>query len=181
MFYNISFSEIIFVAAGALFLYLVILGSVFRKRLATALGWSPRPGTAQAATSSPQYTHSIVGESLPPLIDKPANHPSEVAGVYDTEDDLYYEPVDDGAVTLLKSAEHVVEQIQEVVDGIASHPANPEEVYTKIRAIVSQYSFFEGTEYYDAINSFIAVTVQRDCDLALTEEDLKTLWLEQAA
>jgi hypothetical protein len=86
---------------------------------------------------------------------------------------------------LLKSAENVVEQIQLVVDEIAAgpspYPANPEEVFTKIRAIVSQYRIFENTEYYDAINNFVAVTVQRDCDLALTPDDLKGLWLLEAA
>jgi hypothetical protein len=178
---TVSLSEIVLIAAGAIGLYLLILGTVFRKNLADALGWPTRPAAAQTVATSAQAVDSIVSESLAPLIDKPADHPSEIAGVYDPYEDPYYEPIDDGAVTLLKAAEHVVEQIQEVVDHIASHPANPEEVYMKIGAIVSQYSFFEGTEYYDAINSFIAVTVQRDCDLALTEEDLKTLWLERAA
>jgi hypothetical protein len=181
MFSNVPLSEIVLVAAGAIALYLLILGTVFRKDLATALRWPIRPATAQAGTASYQAGDTTKVESLSPLIDKPADHPSEKAGVYDPFDDPYYEAVEDSSVTLLKSAEHVVEQIQDVVDNIASRPANPEEVYTKIRAIVSQYSFFEGTEYFDAINSFIAVTVQRDCDLTLTEEDLKTMWLEHAA
>lgn len=84
-------------------------------------------------------------------------------------------------VTLLKEAELVVEKIQDVVDHIASRPANPEEVYTKIQAIVSDYSFFFDTEYYDAINNFISVTVHRDCDLQLTEDEIKGLWYAAAA
>lgn len=117
---------------------------------------------------------------LPPLIDKPADHPVEQAGYY-PEEEPEFEMIDNQENVLLKEAEKVVEEIQDVVDHIASRPANPEEVFTKIRAIVSQYSFFLETEYYDAINSFVAVTVQRDCDLQLEKEDLKMLWLADAA
>jgi len=181
MFSNISFSEILILVGGGLCLYLVILVTVFGKKLATALGWPIRPVIHQAAAMSSKITGDLSPDALPPLIDKPADHPAEQAGVFQPYDDLYSEPIDEGAITLLKSAEHVVEQIQEVVDHIASHPANPDEVCSKIRSIVSHYSFFEETEYYEAINSFITVTVQRDCDLALTEDDLKLLWVEEAA
>lgn len=124
-----------------------------------------------------------------PLIDKPGDHPIHQAAVQATADEYSDDDtmvMDDEVETfLLKSAENVVEQIQavvdDIVDGPSPHPANPEEVFTRIRAIISQYRIFENTEYYDAINNFVAVTVQRDCDLALTPDDLKGLWWPEAA
>ncbi|HVU97753.1 MAG TPA: hypothetical protein VHE34_21160 [Puia sp.] len=181
MLYNLSLVEILLIAAGAVALYLAILATVFGKKLPALLGRSLRASVSQATATVSHGMPERAVEELPPLIDKPADHPAEQAGMFHPYDDLYSEPIDEGAITLLKSAEHVVEQIQEVVDHIASHPANPDEVCSKIRSIVSHYSFFEDTEYYDAINSFIVVTVQRDCDLALTEDDLKLLWVEEAA
>lgn len=183
MFYNLSTAEIIFVCVGTLGLYLLIMGIAYGKKLVTT--WGKIPGQPLAQAKSLQATGEAWPnrESLPPLIDKPADHPVEQAGIYQPADD---EPAfeiveDEGATTLLKEAERVVEQIQDVVNHIASHPANPDEVFSKIRAIVSEYRIFIDTEYFDAINSFVAVTVQRDCDLSLTEEDLKTLWYAQAA
>jgi hypothetical protein len=118
---------------------------------------------------------------LPHLIDKPADHPVEQAGIYEDEDDTVYEMVDMEDVTLLKEAEKVVEEIQDVVDHIASYPPDREEVFTKIKAIVCQYRLFMDTEYYDAINSFVAVTVQRDCAINFPLHDLKALWYNEAA
>ena len=125
---------------------------------------------------------------FPALIDKPAqlsHQPSVQVAIEDYADDDIMIMADEDESFLLKSAENVVEQIQSVGDEVAAgpspYPANPEEVFTKIRAIVSQYRIFENTEYYDAINNFVAVTVQRDCDLALTPDDLKGLWLLEAA
>lgn len=182
MFSYLPAPEIGFIAAGVLCLYILIAAAVYGKKLLANWGKLLHLPMASAAagSKSPKAIWSRQ-ETLPPLIDKPADHPAEQAGVYDLTDEVTVEFDDDGEITLLKEAERVVAEIQFIVDGIESHPANPDEVFTKIRAVVSDFSFFEGTEYYDAINSFIAVTVQRDCDLALTEEDLKALWYSQAA
>jgi hypothetical protein len=182
MFHNLSSAQMLFIAVGTICLYVLILGVVFGKKLVATWLRPAHSPVLQTSSSphgpSPSWSRQ---DNLPPLIDKPADHPAEQAHVYSDAEDPYFELTEDGSVTLLKSAEQVVEQIQDVVDNIASRPANPDEVFTKIRAIVSDYSFFLDTEYYDAINSFVAVTVQRDCDLALTEEDLKALWYAEAA
>ena len=154
----------------------------YRKRLSAVL----QHGSAQLQVKGSSRT---ADPFFSPLIDKPHDYPVQGAAVHpdaeDYSDDDLLVMADDDETFLLKSAEHVVEQIQTVVDDIAAtpspHPANPEEVFTKIRAIVSQYKVFENTEYYDAINNFVAVTVQRDCDLALTPDDLKGLWWPEAA
>jgi hypothetical protein len=86
------------------------------------------------------------------------------------------EMLDDDDSILLKEAERVVEEIQKVIDNIASNPPNPEEVFTKIRAIVRQYRIFQNTVYYEAVNNFIAQAVLRDCGIAWTADDLMVLW-----
>jgi hypothetical protein len=183
MLYNFSAAEVLFIVIGTLGLYLLIVAIAYGKKLVTT--WGKPPGQPIVQTSFAQSRGGAKPnlESFPPLIDKPADHPLEQAGIYQpTDDEPAFEIIEDeGATTLLKEAESVVEQIQDVVNHIASHPANPDEVCSKIRSIVSEYRIFMNTEYFEAINSFVAVTVQRDCDLALTEEDLKTLWYAEAA
>lgn len=113
------------------------------------------------------------------LIDKPfeqfghAPHFIEHGG---PDDEEQYELLDDDNNVLLKEAERVVEEIQTTITHIASKPPNPEEVFSKIRAIVSQYSIFQNTEYYEAINSFVSITVERDCNIKYSAQDLQALW-----
>ena len=165
-----------------LLVFILIAFINYRKRLSAVLDHGSAQLQMKSSTKAAESFFS-------PLIDKPADHP-----VHQTAEEIYTRDYSEDDVMimsdedegfLLKSAEHVVEQIQSVVDEIAAtpgpHPANPEEVFTKIRAIVSQYPIFENTEYYDAINNFVAVTVQRDCDLALTADDLRGLWWSEAA
>jgi hypothetical protein len=179
MYMNIPLPAIAILGAVLLALYSLFACLLYRKRFTTVLSrLSPASRAAVVAADPDRY--------FTPLIDKPADHPEELAHATrqdpndDPDDDV--EMIDDeGGSFLLKEAENVVEQIQAVVDHIATRPANPDEVFTKIRAIVSQYTIFENTEYYDAINNFVAVTVQRDCDLALTADDLKALWWKDAA
>jgi hypothetical protein len=179
MFYNFSSSALVFGLVGALLLYLLIIGVTYFKKIFpigklvghALVNINGAPATTTAGIP-PRRDH------FPPLIDKPADHPAEQVAFYEDDfDESFLEMTDDeGGTTLLKEAERVVEEIQFVVNHIASHPANPDEVFTKIRAIVSRYRLFLETEYYDAINNFIVVTVERDCDLTLSEEDLAALW-----
>lgn len=92
------------------------------------------------------------------------------------EEDLFLELLEENDSILLKEAERVVEEIQDTLDHIASSPANPEEVTTKIKAIVSPYSIFLETEYYDSINAYIAMAVERDCGISFSREELQHLW-----
>ncbi|MBC9909114.1 hypothetical protein [Chitinophaga varians] len=92
------------------------------------------------------------------------------------EEDDTWELIEDDSSILLKEAEAVTEQISNVVTNIASDPANPAEVFSKIKAIVSQYKIFEGTDFYDAINRFVSVTVDRELNLRFDEQQLCELW-----
>lgn len=179
MYPNIPLPVLTCIGAAFLAIYVIVAAFFYRRRLAAILGrGSDRLQMKAPADATDHY--------FPPLIDRPASHPAENIVPQQTREE--YSDLDEMVLIedqeagfLLRSAEHVVEQIQDVVDHIASSPANPDEVFTKIRAIVSQYTIFENTEYFDAINNFVAVTVQRDCDLALTPDDLKALWFSQAA
>lgn len=164
-------------ALAVFVLYFILAFIAWRRKTDPFLGRKVRTASLSAAVPDKE-------RFIAPLIDKPADHPTAVMEQDpdpDEEETYLFEPVDDEESMLLKEAEKVVEKIQDVVDHIASLPANPDEVFTKIRAIVSQYTFFENTEYYEAINNFVQVTVQRDCDLALTVEDLTALWYKDAA
>src|SRR5205085_1007564 len=104
----------------------------------------------------------------PELIDRPGIVEEEINVSLDKENYLTepaLEMVDDEENILLKAAEIVVEKVQDVVNHIASSPPNPDEVLSKLKFIVNQYQIFKNTEYFDAINSFIAITVERDCSL----------------
>lgn len=92
------------------------------------------------------------------------------------EEESTLEMLDDDDSILIKEAEKVIEQIQDQINHIASNPPNPEEAYTKIRAVVRQYRIFENTEYFDPINRFIALAVNRDCNIQWTEQELLALW-----
>ena len=92
------------------------------------------------------------------------------------EDEGTLEMLDDDDSILVKEAEKVIELIQDEVNHVASNPPNPEELFTKIRSIVRQYRIFENTEYFEAINRYIALVVNRDCDIQWSEEDLLVLW-----
>ncbi|HLZ15557.1 MAG TPA: hypothetical protein VKQ08_00865, partial [Cyclobacteriaceae bacterium] len=83
MFYNLSAHGLIFGLVGALVLYAVILGITYGKKL---LNLGKHFGIPLVQTSGASI--GTVGglksntDHFPPLIDKPADHPSEQA-VYD--------------------------------------------------------------------------------------------------
>jgi flagellar basal body-associated protein FliL len=125
-----------------------------------------------------QAPDTLLSTDLLPLIERPFN--PIIGNASDSSEtdvvDEGWEFADDNDNLLLKEAEKVVEEIQSTIDHIASNPPNPEEVSSKINAIVRQYKVFENTEYFEAINSFIAVSVERDCKIKYSEDELLALW-----
>ena len=96
-------------------------------------------------------------------------------------DDVDFHPeweiVEDERTALLKEAECVVENVQDIVNHIASNPPNEQEVVSKLNALLNRYGLFEQTEYYDAINRFVLITVQRDLGITLEQSTVESLWL----
>lgn len=122
----------------------------------------------------PQYTLLSKSKSkmtLPPAIDLAPQEP-ELEPIDESE----LEIPDDPYTTLLKEAERLVDRIQETINHIASSPPNPEEVTSKIRAIISPYKFLLDTEYYDSINVYISLALERDCEIKLSPGELQLLW-----
>ena len=126
-----------------------------------------------------QFSQAAASGYPPQLIDRPVIDLDDNTTIT-IEKEFAGEPkleiVEDEETALLKAAEIVVEKVQDVVNHIASSPPNPEEVFTKIKAIVGRYRIFENTEYFEAINSFIAITVERDCGIQFTKDELMQLW-----
>jgi hypothetical protein len=165
---------------GILILYLSVAVYSYRKKWASLQTLFRSKASLQTqGAGNPACAATGYADIMPPLIDRPY-----ASVVYDDEEpqrgpspeDLYYDLEEDEKNVLLLEAEKVVEQIQETLNHIASNPPNREEVVTKISAIVSDYSLFHETEYFDAINSFISITVKRDCNIDMTKEEIADLW-----
>ena len=127
-----------------------------------------------------QFSQAATPGYPPALIERPILDLDEHTTITierEKTEDPRLEMIEDEETALLKAAEVIVEKVQDIVNKIASNPPNPEEVFTKIRSIVSQYRIFDNTEYFDAINSFIAVTVERDCNIKFTKDQLLALWV----
>jgi hypothetical protein len=115
-------------------------------------------------------TQATTGMVLPPAVE------TEQEYEQDTIDESGFEMIEDDEQTLLKEAEKVVDKIQDTINHIASAPPNPEEIHSKIKSIVTPYRFLLETEYYESINTYIALSVERDCGIALTPSELASLW-----
>ncbi|WP_217607284.1 hypothetical protein [Chitinophaga sp. GbtcB8] len=107
---------------------------------------------------------------LPPAVESTSlAEPEEI-------DDSGFEIIAAEDMTLLKEAERVVDKIQDCINHIATDPPNPEEVSSKIKAVIQPYCFFQETEYYDSINTYIALSVERDCGIKLTPQEVQACW-----
>lgn len=171
MFTNSSWPTFLGVVVIVVALYYLLVAFLLRKTTAPLLSTKITPSIVPVSETSMS--------SLPQLIDKPTDDFSqdfELSFEKGPASETNMALMDDDESVLLKAAEIVVEKVQDIVNHIASNPPNPEEVTTKIRSVVNQYALFQNTEYYDAINSFIAVTVERDCSIQLSKQELMALW-----
>lgn len=138
----------------------------------------------QEISSSFSHSHSLIDpiELLPFHKEQSLVRPVEQEREYEAEnwDDIELIPVDEVSF-LLREADYVVEQIQEVLAHIASNPPNPEEVTSKVSSIVQPYRIFFDTEYYDSINAYISLAVERDCGILLSKAEIESLWFKGSA
>ena len=164
---------------------IILIISIIVAAVCTLLALNGRkkvlPALATPKAVSPiQLVQTSESEFPEPLIDRSGFILSDDAEItVERETPVFeakFEPIDDRETVLLKAAEIVVEKVQDVITHIASSPPNPEEVTSKIKSIVGSYGIFQDTEYFDAINSFIAISVERDCNIQLTKADLLALW-----
>jgi len=168
MFSSITGQQFLLISAVLIAIYYIIIGLFFRKKIGQMF---PNKGMSRPVLSS------VSMERLE-LIGRPAvqSAPTTELFIENEEDPNTIERIEDNDTILGKEAEKVVEEIQETLHHIASRPPNPEEVFTKINAIVRNYQIFQNTEYFEPINRFIALAVSRDCQLEWTEPELLALW-----
>lgn len=164
---------VIIVAAAILGSYYLIIFLAFRKKVAATLT------RTQNRQWVPVHQHHM--SAFPhQLIDRPVDKMEDEATLSfskETKPDIAeLEMVDDEENVLLKAAEIVVEKIQDTVNYMAAQSPSQETIHNKIKSIVNQYQIFHNTEYFDAINSFIAITVERDCAIQFSKEQLHALW-----
>jgi hypothetical protein len=171
MFSNITGPQFLLIIGGFIVTYYAVLALFFRRKLIAGL--TPTKGrTLQATQAGPNTTrHELIAR--PVEVD---GEPLEILLEKQPDDDDTLEILQDDDYILVKEAEKVVEQIQVEINHIVSNPPNPEEVFSKINAIVRQYRIFENTEYFEPINRFVALAVQRDCNIQWTEKDIMALW-----
>lgn len=138
-----------------------------------------QPILQMAAASDAHHYNSLPGSSYDPIHIPTAAYDSPLELTLEKEDDeSSFELVEDDSSILLKEAESVTEEISRIISNIASNPPNHIEVHTKIRAVVSQYQIFKDTEFYDAINRYIHVSVSRDLNITFTDAQLQEMWSE---
>jgi len=168
MFSNITGQQFLLLSATLIAIYYIIIGLVFRKKIGQLF---PEKRMSRPVLSS-------VSMDRLELIGRPAVQTALATEVFieKEEDPDTIERIEDNDTILGKEAEKVVEEIQETLHHIASLPPNPEEVFTKITAIVRNYQIFKNTEYFEPINRFIALAVSRDCQMEWTEPELLALW-----
>ncbi|MDF2190514.1 hypothetical protein [Paraflavitalea sp. CAU 1676] len=163
-----SYLIIAIVFLGLYIWFLSRLG-VFKQKTSIATTGGSLSATPPDIIPRSNLASGRVEMSLPP--DTPGIGVSEAEDVDDLE--FVNEDLDN---LLLREAEFVVEKIQDQLKHVASNPPNPEEVTSKIRSIINPYQLFNDTEYYGAINTFIALSVERECGIQLSSDEIKALW-----
>ena len=128
-----------------------------------------------------QFSHLSASGFPEHLIDRPMDYNNDEETItidkQGLAEEAKLEMIDDAESLLLKAAEIVVEKVQQVVDHLSSRPTDSNEVLSRIKNIVSQYRIFQNTDYFEPINSFIAITVERDCGIQLKKEELMQIWV----
>lgn len=171
MFSYLTGPQFLLVIAGVIALYYGVIALYYRRRPEQPALY-PQPQMVQTVQGAVRATPlDLIGSPAP-------DWEEELEMFLEPDPEGYHsiEMLEDDDSILLKEAERVVEEIQVAINHVASNPPNPEEVFTKIRAIVRQYRIFQNTVYFEAVNGFIAQAVQRDCDIKWSEQDLLVLW-----
>lgn len=179
------FQEIIYTSGLiTLLIALIVLPFYLRARKKVSLTPSGAPQSGGIMRTMDLSGHSPSPRILPIIQESFSTPAFENKDDYDftleiediPSDEELVDWVPDAESVLMKEAEDTVDKIQNVLDNIASHPANAEEVFSKIKAIVSAQTMFIDTGYYEAINHYILVAVKRDVKIEFTEKEIASLW-----
>jgi len=89
---------------------------------------------------------------------------------FDKEWELY-KPVliEEADTILLLEAERLVSEVESIA-------ASKVDVYGKLQQLIPGFLMLHKTEYYEPINKLIFLTVQSECHIELSEQQLAALW-----
>jgi hypothetical protein len=168
---HLTGQEFLLIIPGIILAYYIILWWCYRKPFASGLIINKGQSIPTVKMQASGFPHDLIARPV-------EVNQEEVEILLERQpwEEHALEMLDDDDAILIKEAEKLTEQIQEQINHMASNPPNPEEAYTKIGAIVRQYKIFENTEYFEPINRFIALAVNRDCNIQWTEQELLALW-----
>lgn len=162
---------LLMIGAGLALAFIVVQSLVSRRKLAVVPSLQPPITGASKQNASTPVTNDFITRAIEPV------NEYELFLSDDVDFHPEWEIVEDERTVLLKEAENVVEHVQDIVSHVASNPPNEQEVVSKLNGLLNKYGLFEQTEYYDAINRFVLITVQRDLGITLDQSTVESLWL----
>ena len=121
------------------------------------------------AAEAPHYFNDIIDY---PREENDSREQLEIAPGEEFIDNDLMEMVAGAESVLLQEADAVINKLEEVITSFAASPSRQNEMYGKIKSIVSSYSLFQNTEYFEAINNFIRIVVSRECNIKWSEAEL---------
>lgn len=149
-------------------LYYLALALAFRKKLSSPLSAVAGPHLQARATS---LQADLIGRS----IDIPVS-PLELAYDPNWEEPPVVEMLDDQDSMLVKQAEKVVEAIDTAFAHFAPARVDEQHLRETVSSILSKYDIFYATEYFEAINSFIAQAIEQHFGLSWDQQAILPLW-----
>jgi hypothetical protein len=169
-YFNNNFWIFVFAGGAGVFFLSVFIWT--KRKIVPSLIKNIVPGFVfSRAPVKPHFFNDIIDIPKEDDIDEPAYSRAET----EYEDEIL-EMVGEAESVLLREAEALVDEIERTLQELVSGSNIPETFYDRIRSVVSAYSIFLNTEYYEAINNFIRITADRDCDIKWTDEELHGLW-----
>lgn len=80
---------------------------------------------------------------------------------------------------LFDMAQTLIEKLKLAIDDASKRNVTKNELLKVIRNKAVEFKTLKGTAYQVALNNFITVESQIHCSINLSEEDLRTVWIER--
>jgi len=129
--------------------------------------WFVRTHPIPALTNQP--AHTVNFEAVVPTImeeEITLELPDDFAKEWEQHKPVLIEEAD---TVLLLEAEKLVSEVETIV-------ASKVDVYEKLQQVIPGFALLHKTDYYDPINTFIAMAVKSETGIELSEKELAGLW-----
>jgi hypothetical protein len=129
-----------------------------------------KPSTLLATTGAGQST-TVQFESVVPTYGGAEEELLEMELVSFEEEWEKHKPVliEEADTVLLLEAEKLIAEVETIA-------ASKVDVYAKLQTAIPGFMLLHKTKYYEPVNQFIYLTVQRECATELCEKELAALW-----